>query len=606
MRFVKSALCAATAAVSLVVTGETCFAQGRGFAVNRFDPSERGSDWFVLDSIDLRGHLRPAIGLVGDWGYKPLVLYDASGNEKSAVVEHQVFVHLGGSLVLWDRVRAGVNIPIALYQTGDAPTSKGTTFPDPGTSFGDIRLAADLRLLGQHGDAFNSAIGFALYLPTGSRDQFTGDGTVRFAPRISVAGDVAIFTYAARIGLDYRPLTEKIDTTSLGTEMTIGASAGLRLGEKKRLLLGPEVFGSTTTNDSAFEKRTTPLEGLLGGHYSAGDFRFGAGVGTGLTRGLGTPVLRTVLSAEWVPDVDKDSDGDHIMDREDACPKEPGVRTTNPRTNGCPLPAPPPAAPKDRDADGITDDQDACPDVPGIASTDPKKNGCPPDRDGDGVYDNVDACPDIAGVRSDDPAKNGCPPDRDGDGVPDAEDACPDVAGVKDADPKKNGCPPDRDGDTITDAADACPDNPGPADPDPAKNGCPLARIEGGQVKISEQVKFITGSADILRDSDPLLTAVGTILKDHPELTKVRIEGHTDNRGSAAMNKNLSEKRAAAVAKWLTTFGIEKKRLTAKGFGLERPIDTNESDSGRTNNRRVEFHIEPATAPPEKPAPKKK
>ena len=605
MRFVKPALCATVSvcvAASLLLAGGTAFAQAQGFALNRFDPSERGSDWFVLDSIDLRGHLRPAVGLVGDWGYKPLVLYDANGNEKSAIVEHQVFVHLGGSLVLWDRVRAGFNVPIAIYQTGDAPTTKGTTFADPGTSFGDIRFAADLRLLGQHGDVFNSAIGVALYLPTGSRDQFTGDGNVRFAPRISVAGDVSRFTYAGRVGLDYRPLTEKFDTSSLGTEMTIAASAGIRRGEKKQLLLGPEIFGSTTTNDSAFEKRTTPLEWLLGGHYTVSDFRFGAGIGTGLTRGWGTPVLRTVLSAEWAPDVDKDSDGDHIMDREDACPTEPGVRTTNPRTNGCPLPPPP--APKDRDADGIIDDQDACPDVPGVASTDPKKNGCPPDRDNDGIYDNVDACPDVAGVRSDDPAKNGCPPDRDGDGIVDAEDACPDVAGVKDADPKKNGCPPDRDGDGILDPVDACPDAPGPADPDPQKNGCPLARIEGGQVKITEQVKFITGSADILHDSDPLLTAVATILKDHPELTKVRVEGHTDNRGSAAMNKNLSEKRAAAVAKWLTTFGIDKKRLSAKGFGPERPVDTNETDAGRTNNRRVEFHIEPAAETPEKPAEK--
>ena len=70
------------------------------------------------------------------------------------------------------------------------------------------------------------------------------------------------------------------------------------------------------------------------------------------------------------------------------------------------------------------------------------------------------------------------------------------------------------------------------------------------------------------------------------------------------MNKKLSERRAASVVKWLTTFGIEKKRLSAKGFGLERPIDTNETDEGRTNNRRVEFHIEPATPAPEEPAEK--
>ena len=567
MRFAKSALCATALAVTSLVTSGTASAQTQGFALNRFDPADRGSDWFVLDSIDLRGHMRPAVGLVGDWGYKPLVVYKSNGDEKSAIVEHQVFAHLGGSLVLWDRLRAGLNIPIALYQTGDAPTTNGASFKDPGTSFGDIRVSADVRLLGEHGSVFNSAIGFALYLPTGSRENFTGDGSTRFSPRASVAGDIDIFTYAGRLGLNYRSLTE---TDSLGTELTIAASAGVRFLEKKQLLLGPEIYGSTVA-DSFGDKKATPLEYLIGGHYTHQDFRFGLGLGSGLTRGWGTPVFRTVLSAEWAPGADKDSDGDHILDREDACPTVPGVRTNDPKTNGCPLPAAPPMK-SDRDADGIPDDQDACPDVPGVASTDPAKNGCPPDRDGDGIVD--------------------------------AEDACPDVAGVKDADPKKNGCPPDRDGDGILDPVDACPDDPGPANPDPKKNGCPLARIEGGQVKISEQVKFKTGSADILRESDPLLTAVGTILKDHPELTKIRVEGHTDNKGSAGMNRNLSERRAAAVVKWLTTFGIEKKRIVAKGFGLEKPIDTNDTDEGRTNNRRVEFHIETAPPPAEKPAPK--
>src|SRR5690242_18567842 len=112
MGFVNRAACAAIAAVSFFsVSG----ASAQGFALNRFDPSDRGSSWFALDSLDLRGHLRPAIGLVGDWGYKPLVVYDSKGNEQSAIVEHQVLAHLGGSLVLWNRIRTGLNVPIALY-----------------------------------------------------------------------------------------------------------------------------------------------------------------------------------------------------------------------------------------------------------------------------------------------------------------------------------------------------------------------------------------------------------------------------------------------------------------------------------------------------------
>jgi outer membrane protein OmpA-like peptidoglycan-associated protein len=98
----------------------------------------------------------------------------------------------------------------------------------------------------------------------------------------------------------------------------------------------------------------------------------------------------------------------------------------------------------DRDHDTVYDDEDACLDVPGLRTSDPKTNGCPrPDRDLDTIYDDEDACPDVPGVRTDDPKTNGCPKsDRDQDGIVDAEDACPDVVGVRTIDPKTNGCPP--------------------------------------------------------------------------------------------------------------------------------------------------------------------
>jgi OOP family OmpA-OmpF porin len=249
----------------------------------------------------------------------------------------------------------------------------------------------------------------------------------------------------------------------------------------------------------------------------------------------------------------------------------------------------------DRDKDGITDDEDACPDVPGVRSSDPKKNGCPlpNDRDGDGFLDNVDACPDVPGVASDDPTKNGCPipPDRDKDGIPDREDDCPDEPGVRSEVPGRNGCPPDSDGDGIIDPKDACPGIPGPPDPDPTKNGCPKARIEKDQIVITERVEFETDSAKLLESSNGILVAVMNILKEHDELTKVLVEGHTDNVGGAVYNKGLSERRAKSVVKWLVDHGIDRLRLIDAGIGLERPIDTNSTAAGRQRNRRVEFHI---------------
>src|SRR5678815_3124353 len=162
------------------------------------------------------------------------------------------------------------------------------------------------------------------------------------------------------------------------------------------------------------------------------------------------------------------------------------------------------------------------------------------------------ACPDIPGVKTDDPKTNGCPPpppDRDGDGVVDSDDACPDTPGVGTDDPKTNGCPPpppDRDGDTVIDPEDACPDIPGLVTNNPKTNGCPPARVDVAtkQIVIIEQVKFKFNSAVILPESETILQALRETMATHPEILKVRVEGHTDNVGGAGFNKGLSRRRA--------------------------------------------------------------
>ncbi|MFI5301788.1 MAG: OmpA family protein [Polyangiales bacterium] len=597
-----------------------------GFAIDRFEPSERGSEWFVQDSLDFRGHLRPVIGVVADYSHDDLVIYNPNGSQHFAPVEDMLLAHVGASLVLLDRLRFGVNLPVALFMDGDNASLEGYRYSAAsGFAIGDLRLSGDVRLLGKYGDAFTAAFGVQVFVPIGSQSNYTSDGSVRIAPRLQVAGDVSMFAYAARVGFDYRSLESTINaTSSLGSTFSFGASAGLRLMDRK-LLIGPEIWGSTVVvNGNAFNDVTSPLEANLGAHYTFGDWRVGGAWGFGVTRGYGSPQDRLLASLEWAPQAktapaDRDHDG--ILDVDDACPDVPGIKSADPTKNGCP----------DRDHDGIVDKDDACPDVPGLASSDPTKNGCPlADKDNDGIPDDEDACPEEKGVKSSDPKMNGCPPDRDGDGIPDKDDACPDVAGPsnpdktkdgcpgdrdgdgirddKDAcpdekgvasdDPKKHGCNPDRDGDKILNEDDACPDAPGPKSKDPKKNGCPSVAIVGGEIKILQQVKFATDRAEILPESDKILGEVSKILREHPEITKVRIEGHTDNRGGADHNKDLSTRRAASVVKWLTTKGkLDAKRFESEGFGQDRPIDTNDTPEGRQNNRRVEFHIVETSKP---------
>jgi OOP family OmpA-OmpF porin len=574
----------AAAMACVAVTGLATSAraqQAQGFAVDSFEPSERGSDWFSVESLDLRGHLRPAIGVVMDGAYKPLVVY-ADGKPEEAVVQDQIFANAGASLVLWNRLRVGFNLPIAVFQDGHADVIDGVAYVPPKTpSVGDLRLGADVRLAGAYGDKITLAIGTRVYLPSGQRDNYTGDGTVRVDGRIEVAGDLGIFTYAARVGAEYRNFEDTLSGHPIGSQALFGAAAGFRLAHHA-LVIGPEVYGATiiTQSSAVFGAESTPLDALLGVHYTfLRDFRLGGGPGLGLTRGLGSPVARWMLMFEWAPAYEE-------------------ARAPAP-----PPPPPPPEPPSDRDHDGVIDDVDACPDTPGVKTDDPKTNGCPSDRDKDGIVDDVDACPDTPGVKTDDPKTNGCPSDRDKDGIVDDVDACPDTPGVKTDDPKTNGCPdPDRDKDGIANDKDACPDVPGPTNPDPTKNGCPQAYIQEGQIKIRDKVKFATSSALIVagKDSEDVLQAVLKILVDHPEI-RVRIEGHTDNVAWPQLNLPLSKHRAESVVNWLVKHGIDASRLTSAGFGEDRPIDTNATYEGRKNNRRVEFHILDETSTP--PAP---
>jgi outer membrane protein OmpA-like peptidoglycan-associated protein len=567
---------------TLLLASANAEAQNAGFALNRFEPSERGSHWFVMESLDFRGMARPAFGVVGDYQYRPLAIYDKNGDVRSQVIGHQLTTHVGGSLVIAETLRFAVNMPIVPYVEGEQGRLDGVTYTPPASSptVGDLRFGFDLKLFGQGEDAIAAAIGAQAWVPTGDQASYQSDGTFRGAPRLLIAGSPGIFTYAVKAGVMLRADDAKNFANSpVGHDFIYGASAGVRLADR-RLVIGPEAYGSTVLTEQTFKTRTTPFEILMGARYMCScGLRFGAGAGPGITRGYGSPVVRVVGVIEWSPEIEE---------------KKPEPK---------PEPPPPPK-PADRDNDGILDSEDACPDVPGVRTDDPRTNGCA-DKDGDGIYDPLDACVDVPGLESEDPKLNGCPdPDRDKDGVPNAEDACPDVAGIKTSDPKTNGCPdPDRDKDGVANEQDACPDEPGKPDPDPKKNGCPKAFVAQGQIKILDQVKFKTGSAQILpgKDSEEVLQAVLKVLQDHPEITKLRVEGHTDNTGSAKINTKLSADRAASVVKWLTNKGIAKERLTSQGFGPDKPIDSNTTEEGRRNNRRVEFHIE---SPPSPEAPK--
>ena len=535
-----------------------------GFAVDRFQPSERGSDWFVTDSLDLRGSGRLALGVVGDWSHLPLAIYKPNGHPTRAIIKDRLNLHLGGAVIIADRLRLAANLPIVAVNQGRSGTVGGVTYADKtGSAVGDLRFSADMRLLGEYGSAFSTALGLQVYLPTGSREAYASDGKVRLVPHWLVAGDIGPFAYATMVGVNGRFQSENYAGSAFGSELLLAASAGVRFFDR-RILLGPELSTSTVVSDSGngfLKSQSTPAELLFGAHARVGDFLFGAGVGPGLTRGLGTPEVRYVASIVWFPDQKKpgqapiaDRDGDGIADAIDACPDTPGEENGDPKLNGCPKP-------KDRDHDGIADENDACPDEAGVASSNPKLNGCPKDRDNDKILDRDDACPDEFGEPSEDPRKNGCPK------------------------------PKDTDGDGITDDQDACVNEPGSASDDPKKNGCPKVIVVAGEVRILERIEFDNNKAALRPESDGILKEIAETLTRHREIKLIQVQGYTDNRGTRRYNQTLSTKRAAAVKDWLVKAGVDAGRLQSKGCGQDQPVDSNETSEGRQNNRRVQFII---------------
>jgi OmpA-OmpF porin, OOP family len=166
------------------------------------------------------------------------------------------------------------------------------------------------------------------------------------------------------------------------------------------------------------------------------------------------------------------------------------------------------------------------------------------------------------------------PSDSDGDGVTDDMDRCPDTPKGVTVDAR--GCPIDSDGDGVADYLDKCPNTPKGAKVN--AQGC---WILGG-------VLFDTNKSEIKPEFNPELDAVVTVLEKNLALN-VKIKGHTDSTGTAAYNMKLSENRAKAVMEYLIKKGIDKDRLSAKGYGLTQPIASNDTKEGRAKNRRVEL-----------------
>jgi large repetitive protein len=549
--------------IMLVVLGILAFAPIARAQLATDYPAERFSLAAHRDGIlgvpwaDVRGHLVVDGAIWLGYANDPINVYRTSDGTRVASL---VADRLGGELVialqLFDRVELDLGIPLVVSQSAELGSFMDPNSGLSGFGLGDLRVTPKLTLARGGAVPVAAALQVEVTLPTTSSEAYGGDTGATASPALVISrGGSRGFRTALAAGYRARASTRALDLM-IDDEVFARVGAGYRFS---RYELDGTFDVATDADDmlGAFNRNHAEARAGIAVDVVSSLRVFGAG-GLGLAEGYGTPDWRMLV-------------GVRLGGQERA---RPDVRPVV----------------IDTDRDGISDALDRCPGAAETINVFEDDDGCPddPDPDHDGVAGVADRCPDAAEDVDAFQDADGCPdPDNDGDTVLDATDRCRDVAGLV----AMQGCPdPDRDGDGVVDRLDNCPDEAGTAE----HQGCAqkqLVRIGDGKLEILDIVYFALNKALIQPRSFPLLDDVARVLAAHPEIVRVRVEGHTDSKGNDAYNKKLSQRRADAVMSYLITKGIAAARLEAQGFGEDVPKADNGSADGRATNRRVEFTI---------------
>ncbi|MEC9399680.1 MAG: OmpA family protein, partial [Myxococcota bacterium] len=390
-------------------------------------------------------------------------------------------------------------------------------------------------------------------IPTGNARALTGSGAIGAGARAMLDQQFGPFYVAANLGYRYRD-DVSFEGSKQGGAATYGVAGRFRILRTADLGLLAEINGESTPS----ENLRSGAEALFGLQASLLGFNLTLGGGPGLGAEVGTPAWRAFMALGYAPGSD-DRDGDGVRDSLDSCQATP------------------------EDLDGF-EDGDGCPE---------------PDNDGDGVPDSRDKCIMDAEDRDGFEDADGCPePDNDGDGVDDSKDTCPNQAEDLDSFQDNDGCPDnDNDGDGLVDAQDLCPNEAESPNGFKDDDGCPDEKptyvFTREKTVVVYSIQFESGSDKLKSESFAVLDDVAKSLKAQPEV-RVRIEGHTDDKGKDKENLLLSQQRALSVFNYLVEKGgIERTRLEYEGYGETRPLEKDSSEEARAKNRRVEFRVIP-------------
>jgi outer membrane protein OmpA-like peptidoglycan-associated protein len=519
--------------------------------------------------------------IVTDYAKDPLLIRNlTTGQIVSRPIAHRLTSEIAFAMGLFSWVEAGVSLPVYwLQQAQGFPllAEESQTSPSlEATNIGDLRLWAKIRILenSQAGGLGMAAILEASF-PTGGAFLMR-QASATFTPRLVMdfrwgQGGVIALNAAFRLRsgspteedlLSSQDIARSMGSFRVGNELRLSLAAEIPLFAQGISLLG-EFATHTGFSDTPEATALFGAELLLGlrwRHHSG--LILSAGAGAGLSSSYGSPDFRVFLQIAFGRPLQPIA----------ARPYEPAVM----------LPEKPPMTKK----------------APPVTSQ--TKEPPMPARPAMQAHRAVDASAFAAAIKND--------PDPDGDGIPAPQDKCPlepeDFDGFQDED----GCPdPDNDGDGIPDHLDKCPNEPETFNDYKDEDGCPDTlpeeiakkrasgqRIEltAKQLKLKDRIYFGTDSDKIQPRSYEILRQLAIFLKNNRMITRLEVQGHTDNRGDREKNVDLSERRARRVVLFLIQEGVETKRLRSKGYGPKTPIADNRSAKGRALNRRVQFMVQ--------------
>ncbi|MCC7385144.1 MAG: OmpA family protein [Deltaproteobacteria bacterium] len=524
--------------VLVALTAASAMAQETGdLPVNRLRPAATRDGLLDVEWAGIASDRWLDISVFTGYARAPLtVTDDLTGERAGDLVAGRWSLYLAASFRL-DRileVSAGAEMVLAQGRSDRLVFGDTELILPPGaeSGLGDVWLAAKLAVLTTQKHGVDLAILPRLTIPTAGASGYRGDTGFTFVPELALSRRLGILRIAFNGGAQLRPRSAALQDLFVSHEITYRGALGLRPIPWFEIDSG--LSGSTAVGAAGQGASPSPLELLLGVRFFvARPVELSLAGGLGLNSGWGTPDFRAIAGIRF-----------SALSASD--PKPPPAK--KPKTSK--------VVPTDRDHDRVRDADDRCPEHA-------------EDRDG---FEDEDGCPEL---------------DNDRDGVSDAADHCPIEAG-----PVGNeGCPEsDQDGDGIADRVDSCPTEPGVRE----HQGCqaPIrVAITEEKLEISDRFYFRTGSAELDPRSKTLLDEIAKVLDAHREIASVRIEGHTDDRGSASGNRRLSARRAEAVRQALAARGVDAARLEAQGFGPDRPLGSNATAAGRSKNRRVELVI---------------